>query len=233
MTKQLWRIITSMNPDPISLIIKNDPIIPEFGQHLLNKSRNSDKNKEHRREKMRELGRLIQGARKVTSLKNMEDLIIPDNYMETVKSVKFTCGYESKTNRFLIPSLAKKLGHSLAKTSKLLLARGLITNNDKLVKDATDFEAVHREKWHELISATALRNIREAKWNMPTVMPFTKDVQKPHLHLTQEQAKWHTLLSESPSVQAWKELTKVCLVQLFLTGAERERGQACPYLLLG
>lgn len=226
-SKQLWGIITSMNPDPISHIIKNDPVIIEFGQHLLNKRGTSAKDKNHVREKMRELGRLIQGARRVTSLKNMEDLINPGKYMETVKAVKFTCGHESESGRFLVPSLANKLGHSLVKISKLLKAKGLISNNEKLVKDATNFEAVHKEKWHELISAVALRNIREAKWNMPSVMPFTKDVQKLHIHLTKEQDKWYTFLSESPSSTVWKELTKVCLVQLILFNRRREGEVAC------
>lgn len=157
----------------------------------------------------------------------MEDLINPQKFMETVKAVKFTCGHESESNRFLIPSLANKLGHSLVKISRLLKAKGLISNNEKLVKDATNFEAVHKEKWHELISATALRNIKEAKWNMPSVMPFTKDVQKLHVYLTQEQDKWYTFLSESPSAKVWKELTKVCLVQLILFNRRREGEVAC------
>ncbi|XP_073343322.1 uncharacterized protein [Pagrus major] len=221
-SEQLWGVITSMNPDPIAHIVKNDQVIIDFGQHLLNKKGISAKNKLQVREKMRELGRLIHSARRVTSLKNMEDFISPKKYMETIKAVKLTCGYESESNRFLIPSLANKLGNSLVKISKLLKAKGLISNDEKLVKNASNFEVVHQEKWHELISATALRNIREAKWNMPSVMPFTKDVQKMHAYLTQEQDKWSKFLSESPSTKAWKELTKVCLVQLILFNRRRE-----------
>lgn len=52
---------------------------------------------------------------------------------------------------------------------------------------ATEFQEVHREKWKEMISATALRNIREAKWNVPNLMPFIEDVQKLHAHLNQVQ----------------------------------------------
>ncbi len=43
MTKQLWRVIGAMNPDPITDIIKNDRVITEIGQHLLNKGGLSDK----------------------------------------------------------------------------------------------------------------------------------------------------------------------------------------------
>ncbi|XP_037391636.1 uncharacterized protein LOC119263482 isoform X4 [Pygocentrus nattereri] len=221
-SKQLWGVISAMNPDPITDIVKNDQVIIDVGQHLLNKGGTSAKNQQSVREKMREMGRLIRNARKVTTLKKMEDLINPKKYMETVKAVKLTCGYDSETNKFLIPSLANKLGNTLVKVSKLLKAQGLISNNDKLVKNASEFQDVHQEKWNELISATALRNIREAKWNVPTVMPFTEDVQKMHAYLTQVQDEWYNSLSESPSTKAWMELAKVCLAQIILFNRRRE-----------
>ncbi|CAJ1071516.1 uncharacterized protein LOC124050300 [Xyrichtys novacula] len=220
--KELWEVISSMNPDPITDIIKNDKVILDIGQHLLNKGGSSDKNKQNVREKMRELGRLIKSARRGTTLNKMEDLINPEKYMETVKAVKLTCGYESDTNKFLIPSLAIKLGNALVKASKLLKAQGLISNNNELVKNASGFQEVHQEKWNEVISATALRNIREAKWNVPTLMPFTQDVQKMHTYLSQMQDEWHKSLSETPSTRAWMELAKVCLAQIILFNRRRE-----------
>uniref|UniRef100_A0A1A8FTH6 Si:ch73-211l13.2 n=3 Tax=Nothobranchius korthausae TaxID=1143690 RepID=A0A1A8FTH6_9TELE len=171
---------------------------------------------------MREMGRLLYNARKVTTITKMEDLIDPTHYMETVKAVKFTCGYDSETSKYTIPSLATKLGNTLVKISKLLKAQGLISNDNELVKKATEFLDVHQEKWNELISATALRNIREAKWNVPTLMPFTEDIQKLHKHLNVVQNKWYNTLSECPSTKAWTELAKICLVQIILFNRRRE-----------
>ncbi|XP_067234422.1 uncharacterized protein [Chanodichthys erythropterus] len=222
MSKQLWGVISAMNPDPITDIIKNDTVITDIGQHLLNKGGLSAKNKQHVREKMRELGRLIHNARRVTSLKRMEDCVNPKKYMETVKAVKYTCGYDSETDKFKIPSLANKLGNSLVKVSKLLKAQGLISNDKQLVNNASEFLEVHENKWNEMISATALRNISEAKWNLPTVMPFTEDVQKMHAYLSEVQDEWFKSLSESPSTKAWMELAKVCLAQMILFNRRRE-----------
>ncbi|XP_051980797.1 uncharacterized protein LOC127642110 [Xyrauchen texanus] len=73
-----------------------------------------------------------------------------------------------------------------------------------------------------MISATALRNISEAKWNVPTIMPFTEDVQKMHTYLSEVQDKWFKTLSESPSTKAWMELAKVCLAQMILFNRRRE-----------
>lgn len=45
-SEHLWGVINSMNPDPISHIIKNDQAIIDFGEHLLNKRGTSAKNKD-------------------------------------------------------------------------------------------------------------------------------------------------------------------------------------------
>lgn len=73
-----------------------------------------------------------------------------------------------------------------------------------------------------MISATALRNIREAKWNVPAIMPFTKDVQGMHAYLSQLQDEWFKALSENPSRKDWSNLPKVCLVQTILFKHRRE-----------
>lgn len=142
--------------------------------------------------------------------------------METVKAVKLTCGYDSETNKFLIPSLANKLGNALVKVSKLLKAQGLISNNKELVRNATEFQDVHGEKWNELILATALKNISEAKWNMPTLMPFTEDIQKMHVYLSQAQEECSNSLDESPCTKSWMELAKVCPTQIILFNRRRK-----------
>lgn len=221
-SRQLWAVISTMNVDPVTEIIKNDHVIIEYGQHLLNKCGVTLKSQQCIREKMRELGRLLDNARKHTPLKKMEDFINPANYLDMVKAVKSTCGYESRGNTFAIPSLATKLGNALVKVSKLLKAQGLISNNQELVKHASEFQEVHNQKWNALVSATALRNIVEAKWNAPALMPFTEDVQRMHQFLCEKLKEWSVTLSESPSTKAWIALAKVCLTQTILFNRRRE-----------
>lgn len=221
-SKQLWAVISAMNMDPVTEIIKNDHVIIEYGEHLLNKCGITLKSQQCIREKMRELGRLLDNARKHTPLKKMEDFINPANYLKVVEAVKHTCGYQSSTHTFAIPSLATKLGNALVKVGKLLKAHGLISNNQELVKHASEFQEVHNEKWNAMISATALRNIVEAKWNAPTLMPFTDDVRIMHLFLSEMQKECTITLSESPSTKAWTDLAKVCLTQTILFNRRRE-----------
>ena len=226
-SKQLWSVISAMTTNKVTDIIKSDPVLIEVGQYLLNKGGSSARNQQIVREKMREMGRLLLNARNVTTLKSMKDLINPNKYMETIKAVQVTCGYDHETDTFFTASLANKLGHSLVKVSKLLKAQGLISNDKDLVKDASDFLDVHKEKWNELISATALRNIREAKWNKPSLMPFTEDVQKMHAHLNQVQEECFNSLTKSPSTDDWMQLAKVCLTQIILFNRRREGEVSC------
>lgn len=67
----------------------------------------------------------------------MKDFIDPKKYMEIISSVKFTCGYEEESDRFLIPWLENKLGNY-----EFLKVKGLIANNERLVKDACNFAVV-------------------------------------------------------------------------------------------
>ena len=71
-----------------------DPVIIEYGQHSLNKCGMTLKS-QCIREKMRELGRLLDDARKQPPLKKTEDFINPANYLEMVKAVKSTCSYNT------------------------------------------------------------------------------------------------------------------------------------------
>lgn len=111
--------------------------------------------------------------------------------------------------------LPADLWHSLVEVSRLFRARGFMSNNQKLVQDASSFEAVHKDRWRDWSPAAAGRT-------GPSVLAFTRDVQTLHAYLTQEQDKWLTVLSESPSPQVWKELAEVCLVQLLLLNQLRE-----------
>ncbi|XP_047669380.1 uncharacterized protein LOC125141188 isoform X2 [Tachysurus fulvidraco] len=221
-SKALWKTVSHMNLDEITAAVKNDCCIIQVGEHLLNKGGISAKNEAYVRQKLRELGRLLVSGSKVASLKRMEDFLDPQNYMKTVKAVRHACGYDYQTNTYRTPSLAKKLGISLMKLSKLTKAKALINKDVDLAQKVTGFQDVHKERWCDLISATAARNIEELKWNAPTVLPFTKDVQKLHTFLDKTQDECVKQLSSVSSTKYWSELAKTILTQIILFNRRRE-----------
>ncbi|XP_034017463.1 uncharacterized protein LOC117502534 isoform X2 [Thalassophryne amazonica] len=220
-SKQFWQVVGVMNHDPITDIVKNDSVIIEVGKHLLNKGGMSAKNQQFVRDKIRGMGRLIHSARRVTNLTKMEDFINPKNFLATVKAVKVTCGYDSATNMFSVPSLAYKLGNALVQVSKFLKAKGLSANNQTLVRNATEFQKVYSNKWNSMVSLTALT--KTTKWNVPNLISFTEDMQKIHQFLGQMQLQCSSEISKCSSTKVWVDLAEVCLAQTILFNRRRER----------
>ncbi|XP_076855742.1 uncharacterized protein LOC143510359 isoform X2 [Brachyhypopomus gauderio] len=221
-SKALWKTLSVMNADEITATVKNDSCIIQLGEHLLNKGGSTAKTKACIRQKLRELGKLLIAGKKVASLKTIEDFIDPQNYMKMVLAVRHTCGYNSETNTYKTPSLAKKLGISLMKLSKLVKAKALIEKDHCLAQKLSSFQEIHTERWCELISATAARNLEESKWNAPTVLPFTEDVQKLHAFLNKMQDESIKQLSSEPTAKYWSDLAQVMLTQIILFNRRRE-----------
>lgn len=92
-SKWLWKTISHMNPDEITVAVKNDGCIIQLREHLLNKAGSSAKNEAYVRQKLRELGKLLISGSKVASLKTMEDFIDPQNFMKTVQAVRHARGH--------------------------------------------------------------------------------------------------------------------------------------------
>ncbi|XP_041939070.1 uncharacterized protein LOC121700265 [Alosa sapidissima] len=214
--EKLWTLLSTMSQDEITHTVKNDERILQLGQQHLNKSGSNPKRYENIRQKMREVGRLLITARKMTAVKDIKDLIDAKKYQTVVKAVKETCGYDSRTETYKIKGLALKLGHSLKKVAKLMESNGRMSGNYEMVAQAVDFQKVHETKWCDYISSTALRNLHEAKWNTPLILPFTEDIQKLHSYLDSKNDEYHKLLSEEPSDVRWSCLAQTCLASVIL-----------------
>ena len=230
-SKKLWELTSKMAQDEVTNEVKKDKCIMQLGQHMLNKSGSNPKRQEHIRQKLREIGRLLIHVRKVLPITEMKDVIDPKYYLATVKAVKLTCGYNSETENFKVGTLALKLGHSLGKLAKLVESNGRIAENHMVVEKARSFQQVHAAKWNALISSTALRNIEEGKWNMPTVMPFTEDVQALHRYLWEKRQECIDHLTAEPTAQHWSSLAKVLLAEVILFNRRREGEVSCMPLI--
>ncbi|XP_073669479.1 uncharacterized protein [Paramisgurnus dabryanus] len=77
-------------------------------------------------------------------------------------------------------------------------------------------------KWSECVSSQAPRNLSEAKWNCPQLLPFADDVKKMHQYLDRQSKEYQAKLEEEPSNKHWAELAKVTLCQVILFNRRRE-----------
>ncbi|XP_035993659.1 uncharacterized protein LOC118563357 [Fundulus heteroclitus] len=218
---EFWKLLNSMIQDEVYSAVKSDELIIEYGQHLYNRLGYDPTKHEYIRQKMRELGRLLIHSKKITPMTTIEEHIKPANFMLVVESVKSLAGFTVVTNTYRCPSLALKIGYSLTKISQLVESRANVQKNYSAAKDARAFRNVYESRWNEFVSAASLRTLQESKWNAPQLLPFTKDVQTLHSHLSEQQQHFYNQLSTEVSSQTWMNLTKVTLTQVILFNRRR------------
>lgn len=96
-----------------------------------------------------------------------------------------------------------------------------VQNVYSAAKDARTFCRVHETRWNEVISSASLRTPQESKWNVPLLLPFTKDVQTLHSYLDVQQQLSHSILSTESSPQTWPQQPKITLTQVILFNRQR------------
>ncbi|XP_067281212.1 uncharacterized protein [Pseudorasbora parva] len=68
----------------------------------------------------------------------------------------------------------------------------------------------------------ALRNLSEAKWNSPQLLPFAEDVKKTHQYLDRQSKEYQTRLEEESGSKNWAELAKTIHCQVIIFNRRRE-----------
>ncbi|XP_058471537.1 uncharacterized protein LOC131444863 isoform X2 [Solea solea] len=227
----LKKILTHMIYDEVFHVVQNDKCILQLGQYMFNKLKNrGNNNDDYIRQKMREVGRMVLEAKKITPLKKMKDFFIPQNFPYVISAVKAAAGYEPKTNTYQTPSLALKLGHSLKKISSIVESNALMVGDHVTAEYAKRYRTIHDGRWEEFISSGALNTLKEAKWNMPQVLPFTQDVKLLNHHMEKQQCISERMLKISPTPENYAALTKVTLA-LAITFNRRRAGEVSRMLL--
>ncbi|KAJ8369387.1 hypothetical protein SKAU_G00094150 [Synaphobranchus kaupii] len=194
----------------------------KLGEHFYNKH-GADKSKyEYIRQKMPEMGRLVLQARTLGKLKTIEDFFLPANFNHVVKAVKMTCGWNEDTSSFKIPSLSLKLGHSLTKITDIAAFDARMSENKKALENVLTFRQLKEKKWDEWVSAHALRNLRESKWNKPLLIPYCEDVVRLHNHLDARRPEYQSNLETAPNKKNWLNLAKLTLCEVIVFNRRRE-----------
>lgn len=218
----VWKIACEMNQDEISVVVRSEKEILCLGESLFNARKPQERRNDYIRQKMREMARLLITARSLTPLKTTRDLVMPSNFPHLIRAVRAVAGYESESNSYKTPSLALKLGNSLAKVAGIVQCNAIIANQNAIAESAKQFVTLYERKWAESVSSAALGTLQQAKWNKPQVLPFTQDVSLLHNFLATESAKWIKDLKDNPNSTNFGNLAKVTLTQLVLFNRKRQ-----------
>ncbi|XP_057707363.1 uncharacterized protein LOC130926131 isoform X2 [Corythoichthys intestinalis] len=221
-SEAVWKIACEMNQDNISSVVRSERHILSLGESLYNARKPQERRNDYIRQKMREMARLLITARAITPLKTTEDLVMPGNFPHVIQAVRAVAGYDLESNSYKTPSLALKLGHSLAKVAGIVQCSAIIANCSSIAESAKQFVTLYEKNWNETISASALGTLQQAKWNKPQVLPFTQDVSLLHNFLATESAKCMKDLEEKPNSITYGNLAKVTLTQVILFNRKRQ-----------
>lgn len=217
----VWKILGKMRDDEVASVVRNDFLILQLGQSLYNKHGNDPTKFEYIRTKAREMGRLLLTLRKKYSIFSFEDAVKPNNFYKIVGAVREVAGYDEEKHSYCTPSLALKLGHSLKKIGDIILCRAIAAENENLIKAAERFTQLCTKEWAGQVSHTALATLSKSKYNKPSTIPFTEDVQLLHKHLEEKSAAAIADLKEHESPQAYAEVARVTLAQIILFNRRR------------
>lgn len=215
------KMLSRMHDNSIASVVRNDFYLMRYAESLYRKHGHDSSKHEYIRQKIRQIGRFLLEFRETSQFLNLEDAVKPNNFLKVIEAVKNPAGYSSEKNSYKVPSLMLKIGHSLVKINEIIHCHALITNNEAQVKSSDAFEKLHRKKWAEYISHSALSTISEMKYNKPTKLPLREDVAKLHKHLDKITEAAVTTLKEAATAQNYSSLAKAVLTKIILFNRRR------------
>lgn len=221
---KVWELVHAMHQDEVTHIIRQERSILKFGEHLYAKHGHDKTKHEYVRQKMREIGRLIQQARQNGRLNHIEDFYVPSNFNYVIKAVKDVAGFDEDKNTYKTPSLALKLGHSLNKIADILQCEAQMaeSDNEEFLKNLERSRGLYQKKWDVCVSSRALQTLKEATWNTPQLLPFTEDVKNMHIYLEKCRGEYQRELQRDPSKKNWAKLANLTLCEVILFNRRRE-----------
>ncbi|XP_076829569.1 uncharacterized protein LOC143485412 isoform X2 [Brachyhypopomus gauderio] len=217
----VWKLLSAMKQDDVGSVVRNDFCILQLAQSFFNKHGNDPTKHEYVRQKLREIGRFLMALRSESSIHSLEEAVKPANFSKVIQAVRKVSGYDEEKNCYHTPSLALKLGHTLQKICEIVQCRALMAEDEDLVKSTEMFKRLYTTKWSELISHQALSTLNEAKFNKPSTLPFTHDVQLLHKHLETTADAASENLKKTPSPQSYADLAKTTLARIIVFNRRR------------
>ncbi|KAI7806122.1 hypothetical protein IRJ41_000533 [Triplophysa rosa] len=218
----LMKVLSQMNDDEIARVVRNDFGLLQFAQSLYNRHGFNKTKHEYIRQKVRELARFILALRKKCPSVTLEDAMKPANFMNVIDAVKDTAGFNQDTHSYQTPSLALKIGHSLLKVSEILHCRALIAEDAELTNSAKAFQKLYKTKWSEYISHKALCTISDLKYNKPTKLPLTQDIDKLNDYLQRSAESAFQELSQNTTEHNYACLARLTLTRIILFNRHAE-----------
>ncbi|KAM9765903.1 uncharacterized protein ACNS7B_003023 isoform 2-T2 [Menidia menidia] len=222
-TEGLQNLIHNMRQDEVTLHIRNDDMIINYGNSLYAKKGREKSQHAYIAQKMRELGRFVLAAKDLDKhVRGLKYLCDPTKFDLTIKAARKVSYYTSSTKEFGKPSTAVKIGFSLKAATEAWIGHCLMTSDVLMEKKAKKFKMLLDTSWSSYVSINAHSTIEQRKWNKEDCVPLTEDViaLQNYLQKVEDEAKEE--LKKHPNTTAYKLLSECLLAQVIVFNKKRE-----------
>ncbi|XP_028428579.1 uncharacterized protein LOC114552135, partial [Perca flavescens] len=96
-----------------------------------------------------------------------------------------------------------------------------MAEDEELIRYTDTFKKLYTSRWSELVSHSALNTLSDAKYNKPSTLPFTEDVQILHQYLEKSAESAFCSLKEEATTQNYAQLAKLTLAQIIVFNRRR------------
>ena len=214
------KVLDSMCIDSVSLFCKTDDTILLFGEFLCAKLGSENKDVQNIRNRIRELGRLLEVLRKKNPEAKLKDFIEPRRFSELTTAVREMCGFSSESHKYATPSLALKIGQSMKVCAEQILAQQIESGHETSL--TRQFIELYNLQWTKQISRHALTTLQEAKWNRKETMPIAADIQLVHSYLDRETEIKVAELTNHPTPATHKAVAELILARVIMFNRRRQ-----------
>nr|XP_023028017.1 uncharacterized protein LOC111516064 [Leptinotarsa decemlineata] len=182
------------------------------------------------RQTMRQLGRLLLQMKscdkKISSLSEALRPVFFDNLLKAVKCLCSSSFNDQIVQKYGIPSLALKIGHSLRKCAQIVRSEALRKGDLNTDRETKGFMDIMDLEWRHKISSIALKTLHERKINCTEMLPITSDILKLNHYLDVViETCLLNFYSEVDISQHWHKLSSAVLCRIILFN-KRRSGEA-------
>lgn len=208
--------------DDVSLQVKNDPLICQFADRLLEERSGGPSKDGDARQEVTMLGRFLLAAKSLDpEVQTLHDVLVPSKFALALNAVNKACcsstsgqWHESST------SIASEVGLSLKAACDIAVAEYDRAGREEAARSARDFSDLLDADWHRSVSRRA--SLEEDGRDEKEIKSLTKDVVKLQKMLTFKGEKAKQQLLEGPNPGAYKTLSKILLSQITLFNGRRQ-----------
>ena len=176
------------------------------------------------RNKLQELGRLLEQLRKGTGNNNsgLMDFIDPQKLTIIIDAVHAIAGFNESSHCFQILSLALKLGHSINSCATLASGLALQRGDRDEADHAQNFATLCAiNDWQTYVSSHAHRTLYQSKRNNPEELPLNEDIVEFSKYLQDTSDKQMEILISGEKT-AWNLLAETVLCQVIMFNRRRQ-----------